>query len=96
MSNAVDPIAGRTFRHHKGNLYDGLFVATHSETNDELAVYFDRETGRHFARPLKMFREQIDREGYSGPRFREVPGDGPRAGSDADDDGEKDVRNTPR
>jgi len=58
------------YRHFKGNLYEALFLATHSETREPMVVY-RALYGEHalFVRPLPMWAETIDRDGYHGPRF---------------------------
>lgn len=64
--------AGR-YRRFKGNDYEVLGVATHSETQDQLVVYrpLDGEGGL-FVRPLAMFLEHVDRDGQTRPRFEYV------------------------
>jgi hypothetical protein len=59
------------YEHYKGDKYEVLFVAKHSETLAEFVVYqalygeFER-----FIRPIKMFTENIERDGVVLPRFR--------------------------
>jgi hypothetical protein len=62
-----------TYRHFKGGLYSVVGVARHSETEEELVVYrpLSGEQGL-WVRPLAMWQEPVDREGYSGPRFVQV------------------------
>lgn len=43
-----------THRHYKGGLYQKLFDATHSETEELLTIYLTAD-GRPFARPKAMF-----------------------------------------
>ncbi len=43
-----------THRHYKGGLYQKLFDATHSESEELLTIY-RTEDGRPFARPKTMF-----------------------------------------
>lgn len=58
------------YRHFKGNMYEVLFTATHSETMEELVVYraLYGERGL-WVRPASMWTEHVERDGYSGPRF---------------------------
>jgi len=58
------------YRHFKGNEYKVIGVAKHSETQEELVVY-QALYGEHglWVRPLKMFTEEVAKEGYEGPRF---------------------------
>jgi hypothetical protein len=43
-----------THRHYKGGLYQKLFDATHSESEELLTIYLTSD-GRPFARPKAMF-----------------------------------------
>ena len=63
------PIALGVYQHHKGNLYEVLNVAQHSETSEWLVVY-QQLYGDHsiWARPLEMFQEIVDTR--TGPRER--------------------------
>ena len=82
-------LVGREFIHFKGNRYKLLAVATHSETMEPFVVY-QALYGDHgvWVRPFAMFFETVDREGFSGPRFKlaEVdPADAPTAAGKSDD-----------
>ena len=59
-----------TYRHYKGNLYEVLDVATHSETEERLVVY-RALYGEHglWVRPLAMFTEMVEVDGVVVPRF---------------------------
>ena len=58
------------YRHFKGNEYEVIGVARHSETHEPLVVYRPLYgDGGLWVRPLAMFLEPVDRDGYSGPRF---------------------------
>ena len=59
-----------TYRHYKGNLYEVLGVARHSETEEQLVVYraLYGERGL-WVRPLAMFRETVLVDGAEVPRF---------------------------
>ena len=58
------------YRHFKGNEYEVLGVASHSETMEPMVVYraLYGEMGL-WVRPASMWTEQVEREDYSGPRF---------------------------
>lgn len=58
------------YRHFKGNEYRLLYVARHSETLEPLVVYQALYgEGGIWVRPAGMWNGQVDRDGYSGPRF---------------------------
>lgn len=61
------------YRHYKGNLYEVLALARHSETREHMVVYraLYREGGV-WARPLVMFCETVLVDGKSVPRFASV------------------------
>jgi hypothetical protein len=58
------------YQHFKGNLYEVLEVAKHSETQENFVVY-RALYGEHgvWVRPLAMFDETITREGKTFKRF---------------------------
>ena len=50
-------------------------VANHTETKEEFVVYKALNgDGQLWARPLKMFLENVEKEGYKGPRFKKIDG----------------------
>ena len=58
------------YRHFKGNEYELIAVATHSETMEPMVVYRALYgEGGLWVRPLSMWTETVDRDGYHGPRF---------------------------
>ncbi len=61
------------YRHFKGNLYEVIGVARHSETQEEMVVY-RALYGEHglWVRPASMWTETVDRDGYHGPRFQYI------------------------
>lgn len=61
------------YRHFKGNEYEVIAVARHSETHEPHVVYrpLDGDSG-WWIRPLSMFLETVERDGYIGPRFRKI------------------------
>jgi hypothetical protein len=58
------------YRHYKGNLYEVLGVARHSETEEQVVVYraLYGERGL-WVRPLGMFQETVAVDGREVPRF---------------------------
>lgn len=61
------------YRHFKGNLYEVLYTAKHSETMEPMVVY-RALYGEHgvWVRPAAMWIEHVEKNGYSGPRFSPV------------------------
>ena len=59
------------YRHFKGNEYELIDIARHSETIEPMVVYraLYGENGL-WVRPASMWNEFIDRDGYQGPRFQ--------------------------
>lgn len=63
------------YRHFKGNEYEVIGTARHSETLEELVVYRALYgDGGLWVRPTAMWTETVERDGYRGPRF--VPAEG--------------------
>lgn len=58
------------YRHYKGNLYQVLLTARHSETGEWLVVYraLYGDYGV-WVRPLTMFCESVEIDGKTLPRF---------------------------
>ena len=54
---------GKTYRHYKGNLYQIIAFAKHSETTEDMIVYKSVKTGDTWVRPRKMWNEIIDAQG---------------------------------
>ena len=58
------------YRHFKGNEYQLLYVAKHSETLEELVVYRALYgDGGIWVRPAAMWNQTVFHEGESVPRF---------------------------
>lgn len=66
----VTPISLGRYRHYKGNEYDVIGVARHSETLEELVVYRAMH-GDHgmWVRPRSMFVDMVEANGRQVPRF---------------------------
>ncbi len=61
------------YRHYKGNDYEVIGVATHSETREPMVVYrpLYGEMGL-WVRPLAMFMETVTVDGKTVPRFAKL------------------------
>lgn len=61
------------YRHFKGNEYEVIGVARHSETREQMVVYRALYgEGGLWVRPAAMWSETIERDGYTGPRFQYI------------------------
>jgi hypothetical protein len=70
MKHTIQP--GR-YRHYKGNVYEVIDVARHSETEEQLVVYRCLRDGNSlWVRPLEMFLETVDVAGQKVPRFARI------------------------
>ena len=67
MSETIKP--GR-YRHFKGKESEVLYIATHSETREEMVVYRALYGERGvWVRPASMWNEVIERDGKTYRRF---------------------------
>jgi hypothetical protein len=59
------------YEHYKGNRYEVIGLAKHSETMEELVVY-RALYGEHglWVRPRAMFEEEIEKDGIKVKRFK--------------------------
>ena len=61
------------YRHFKGNEYEVLYIATHSETLEKMVVYRALYGERGvWVRPLSMWNEEITRDGKTYKRFEYI------------------------
>ena len=68
-----DQIRPGRYRHFKGNEYEVLFVARHSETLEPMVVYRALYgEGGVWVRPASMWHETVVRDGKSFRRFTPV------------------------
>jgi len=69
---AVDIPPGR-YRHYKGNEYEVIGIAKHSETLEPMVVYRPLYgEGGLWVRPAVMFRENVTIDGKTQPRFARI------------------------
>jgi len=71
----IIPTPPGLYRHYKGQLYEVLGTARHSETREPMTVY-RALYGEHglWVRPTAMFEERVEVQGQLQPRFARVPG----------------------
>ena len=69
----LPPIQLGRYRHYKGNEYEVIGVARHSETLEPLVLYRPhRGTSGLWVRPMAMFFAQVQVEGHWRQRFEFV------------------------
>ncbi len=73
MTIDINEVQLGKYRHFKGNLYELIEVAHHSESQEPVAVY-RALYGDHglWVRPLEMFLETIERDGAEIQRFQHI------------------------
>ncbi len=58
------------YKHFKGNLYEVLGMALHSETVEEMVIYKALYgEGKTWVRPASMWEEEVEYEGRKVKRF---------------------------
>jgi hypothetical protein len=61
------------YKHFKGNEYQVIGIAKHSETLEPMVVYQALYGDRGiWVRPATMWNETVNKENYHGPRFQYV------------------------
>lgn len=71
----LEGIQKGVYEHYKGNRYEVIGTAVHTETQEEMALYKalyqgDFPEGTLWVRPLKMFKETVAVNGREVPRFK--------------------------
>lgn len=76
MNNEIkNNIKNGIYQHYKGNKYEVIGIAKHSETLEDLVVYralYDNKVSQLWVRPLKMFTETIENDGKEIKRFEYI------------------------
>ena len=54
---------GGLYKHYKGNMYQVVGIAKHSETVEDMIVYKSIKTGDLWVRPAYMWNQIIDDKG---------------------------------
>ena len=72
----MDEIKLGKYRHFKGNEYEVIALATHSETGETMVVYRALYgEGGVWVRPASMWNERIERDGKTFSRFTYIGGE---------------------
>ncbi len=70
---AVAAIEPGRYRHFKGNEYEVIGIARHSETCEPMVIYRALYgDGGLWCRPASMWNETVDREGKTYKRFEKI------------------------
>lgn len=68
-----DEVTPGRYRHFKGNEYEVIDIATHSETLEAYVVYRKcYDDCSLWIRPLSMFQEMVEVDGITVPRFQKI------------------------
>ena len=58
------------YRHYKGNVYEVIALARHSETLEDMVIYRDVNVPEKvWARPASMWNDEIELDGKTVKRF---------------------------
>ena len=61
------------YKHFKGNEYQVIGIAKHSETLELMVVYQALYGNKEiWVRPAEMWTENVTRDDYTGPRFQYI------------------------
>lgn len=70
---AVESIPLGRYRHYKGNEYEVIGIARHSETTEPMVVYRALYgDGGTWVRPAYMWNETVERDGKTALRFERI------------------------
>lgn len=73
LMNELMEIEPGRYRHYKGNDYEVLGMAIHSETLETLVIYRALYgEGKVWARPATMWNETVIVDGEEVPRFKRI------------------------
>jgi len=72
MSATKYPLPDEVYKHYKGGIYKVITMATHSETNEDLVIYQSILFGSIYARPLKMWFDEIESIPAKPTRFTKI------------------------
>lgn len=73
MTSNPDAIAPGRYRHYKGNEYEVIGTARHTETLEAMVVYRPLYgEGGLWVRPAAMFAETVSINGQTLPRFARI------------------------
>ncbi|MBN7769899.1 DUF1653 domain-containing protein [Marinobacter daepoensis] len=73
MHERKHPVQPGRYRHYKGQTYDVIGVARHSETEESMVVYRCLYGDYSlWVRPLAMFQETVEVAGELVPRFMRI------------------------
>ena len=72
----MDTVKIGRYRHFKGNEYEVIALATHSETGESMVVYRALYgDGGVWVRPASMWNESVERDGEVYKRFTYIGGE---------------------
>ena len=73
MVTDMEELKPGRYRHFKGNEYELIGIANHSETMEPMVVYraLYGEQGL-WVRPAAMWSEYVEKGNYQGPRFQYI------------------------
>ena len=73
FETALREISPGRYRHFKGNEYEVLYIARHSETLEPMVVYRTLYgEGGVWVRPAQMWNETVERDGRTYVRFTKI------------------------